>query len=339
MSKGNQYTPTPLWYKGTNKWMKVGNQRYMVGPARKPWFIQKIRTIMKTVGSCVIIVTGKPGRGKTYLSLRLAETLDKDFNIEEQVIYDQKQMLNAISDTSPLKRGQVIILDEAQFTVSSRNWYDQLQKDLMQNLQAVRSKGLIIIIVALGIDIIDNILRKHIITYRIHVNKRGTGKVLTYDSNLYTGEEMSWDVGTIKRTLPGSNQCTSQESCLLCEYSGLTTTRWNNREKWEQQGFHPCQVIRAKYERRKKEYVEIMNKRSVVKAETQMTKTNPATEKELEIFFTSIWNSAPSNRLGRKDIDYLMSKAKEHFIGKNVPRNASMSAQKNIERNIGNQLK
>ena len=210
-------------YTGTNKWMNHSGYRIMVGSGRSPFFLNLISQIKNNMESLVMVVTAKPGKGKTYMALRLAEILDPKFDPSQQIVYDTKQMLNAISETSPLKRGQVLLVDEAQFSMSSRSWSDQLQKDLMENLQAVRSKGLIIIIVALGVDLLDIILRKHIINFRLHIERKGVATVYSYDSHRFTGVEIVKKLGEVRFLLPGWEQCQAvTQSCLTCKFSGLT---------------------------------------------------------------------------------------------------------------------
>lgn len=273
--KGDQYCAPPVGYKGTNKWMNHSGYRIMVGAGRKPFFLNLIEQIKNRLEACIIVVTAKGGKGKTYIALRLAEILDPKFNPEIQVVYDQMQMLNIISDTSPLKHGQVVLVDEAQFSMSSRNWNSDLQKSLMQQMEAVRSKGLIIIIVTLGVDLLDIIMRKHVINFRLHVERKGVATVYSYDSHRFTGDEIVRKLGEVRFLLPDWEHCQNLRSCLMCNYSGLRKARWAQREKWEKMGFKPCRNMRVKYEMMKKLYVEEQNKKSVERAETAELKKQP----------------------------------------------------------------
>ena len=274
-SKGMQYCEPPKGYTGTNRWMNHSGYRIMVGAGRKPFFLNMIEQIKNKLEACIIVVTAKGGKGKTYIALRLAEILDPKFNPEIAVVYDQKQMLYLISDTSPLKHGQVIVLDEAQFSMSSRSWNDTLQKALMQQMEAVRSKGLIIIIVTLGVDLLDIIMRKHVINFRIHVERKGVGTVYSYDSHRFTGEEIVRKLGEVRFLLPDWEHCQNLGSCLMCNFSGLRKSKWAQREKWEKMGFKPCRNMRVRYEVMKRVYVEMQNKDAVSKAEMAELKKMP----------------------------------------------------------------
>jgi hypothetical protein len=321
MSKGEQYVDVPA-YKGVNKWMNHSGYRIMVGSGRSPFFLNLISQIKTEMGSLVMVVTAKPGKGKTYIALRLAQILDPRFNPREQIVYDTKQMLNAISETSPLKRGQVLLVDEAQFSMSSRSWSDQLQKDLMENLQAVRSKGLIIIIVALGVDLLDIILRKHIINFRLHVEKRGTATVYSYDSHRFTGDEIVKKLGIVKFLLPGWEECQAVPplSCLKCPYSGLTKGKWRQREKWEEIKFRPCSNLRNRYEIMKKVYVEEQNKASVSNAEAKELKKMPLDKKAMVEYLLGLSTPLVLNSKGNwSDADMKVALSVE-FKGQTIGR-------------------
>lgn len=318
---GDQYVDAPKGYKGHNKWMNYGGYRIMVGGGRNPFLLNLIAHIKNNSESLVMVVTAKPGRGKTYMALRLAEILDPKFNPQIQIVYDTKQMLNAISETSPLKSGQVLLVDEAQFSMSSRSWSDQLQKDLMENMQAVRSKGLIIIIVALGVDLLDIILRKHIINFRLHVERRGVATVYSYDSHRFTGEEIVRKLGEVRFLLPGWEKCQAvRYSCLKCKFSGLIKSKWRTREKWEAEGFKPCQNLRVRYEFMKKIYVEEQNKASVSKAEARELKKMPLDKKGMVDYLLALDTPLDINSKGKWSTADMKVALSAGFKGINVPR-------------------
>jgi hypothetical protein len=62
--------------------------------------------------------------------------------------------------------------------------------------------------------------------------------------------------------LPGVESC-QFFSCLKCPYSGVQKTLWKKRSHWKENGDIICQNLRSKYERKKKEFVELMANQSI----------------------------------------------------------------------------
>ena len=295
-----QYTEAPHGYVGDNKWMKHTGYRFMVGSGRNVFFMNLISGIKQRQEACVLCVTGRGGRGKSYIATRLAQILDPKFKPELQVVYDTKQLMMLLSEDSPLKRWQVIIVDEAQMSMGNRTWSDELQKGLMSQMEAVRSKGYVIIIVSLGIDLLDVVMRKHVINYRIDVQKRGVGYVYSYFADTFTGEERHKALGEVRFLLPGWKFCqvVPPLSCLTCKFSGLTKSMYSNRDKWDSEGFEPCDNLRNVYEHKKKFYVEMANKKSLEKAEAKAEKSMGETD---EMLVEELKILRPTIRINKKE--------------------------------------
>ena len=244
------YTGPPRWYRGKNLWRNWNKFRIMEGPGRVPFFSQLISE-RKTAGrSCIILLAGPPGEGKSHAAIRLAQKLDSKFRLLDkppddpatdpsQVAFSREHLLFLLGNNSPLKRGQAIIIDESQYAMGSRRWYEDIQKDLMETFEAIRSKGLIIMIVALHMDLLDVIIRKYVLSFMIYLEKRGVGTVYSLSTPRFSSEMMKRKLGKIKLLLPGYEQCRSP-ACLTCRHLHRTPH---------------CTNLRAVYERRKKLYV------------------------------------------------------------------------------------
>ena len=219
-----------------------------VGANKSPFFLNEIQHRRNKQKANIMIITGSAGEGKTYFAIRLAEILDPKFDAETQIIFSRPELLHAIGEQSPFKRGQVIIIDEAHYGLGSRRWMESVQKDLMDALASVRSRGFIIIIVALHIDMLDVIVRKYVLNYMIHMEDRGVGVAYRLYTPRFAKELYKTRMGTIKLNLPQVELC-AYPSCLACEY----------RDK--------CQTTRAIYERRKKAFVDEASKIAELRAE------------------------------------------------------------------------
>lgn len=321
LSRPTQYTEPPHGYAGDNEWMKHSGYRFMVGSGRNVFFMNLISGIKQRQEACILCVTGRGGRGKTYISIRLATILDPKFDPAIQVVYTTEQLMRLLSEDSPLKRWQVIVVDEANLSMGNRTWSDELQKGLMSQMEAVRSKGYIIIIVSLGIDLLDVVMRKHIINYRIDVQKKGVGYVYSYWADVFSGEERHKALGEVRFLLPGWEQCQAvTQSCLTCKFSGLTKALYSKRDKWEQMGFKPCNNIRNRYEHRKKEYVEAANKNSLAKAEAKMNKSVVIGKDELLNYLKEYKPSLKLNSKGNWDLAAMKNALEVQYKGVTIGR-------------------
>lgn len=252
---GSQFVEPPSTYKGIAKTMNWKGIYVKTGSGYGPFFFNEIEKIRKNIEACIIVVTGPGGSGKTYFALRLAELLDPTFKPKIQVPFGSPAFLALISEDSPLKMGQFIIPDESQFTMGARNWYEDIQKDLMNQIEAVRSKGYVIMIIALNMAVLDKIARSYVMTHLIHMNKRGEATAYKFYMPAFAKEPYKKKLGKVRLRLPGAEDC-EHSSCLRCRFSGLKKNMWVNRAKWQEWGTPICQNIRSQYEREKKTYLE-----------------------------------------------------------------------------------
>jgi len=220
------------------------------GTGEAPWFFNSIQASITKQESIVILLTGPPGKGKTYAGMRIAEIFDKQFDPDIQCVMDRLDTMRLISGLYRLNRGQIILIDESQFGMGARRWGEKEQQELMEFLAAARYLGLIIIIVSLHISMIDSIARKHIIKHHIHIENRGRGVIYLLqmgrfmkDANYYPPRK-----GQIMLQLPNYGLCAAP-TCLTCKHN----------EK--------CMTIRARYERTKMAFLVARAKKSAEMAE------------------------------------------------------------------------
>jgi len=218
--------------------MDWNNFKVMFGGGRGPGLLNEFKVRMAKNKSVIILITGSPGEGKSYFALRFAQIFDKFFNPYLQIVFSRKHLLWLLGPESPLQRGQVIIIDEAQFIAGARRWYDEVQKDVMDHMEAIRSKGYIIIIVALHLDLLDKIIRKFVLSHMFHMEERGVARVYRVFTPRFSTITYSKKIGVLKLRLPDYEKCKSvMPDCLVCKH----------REE--------CQTLRAIYERRKRNFL------------------------------------------------------------------------------------
>lgn len=252
-----QFVDPPEGYEGTSKWMNWHGYYVRVDDDANPAVLNEFQRILDEIEALIIVITGAPGKGKTYAGLGLAEVLDPKFDVQKQVVFTTDEFLKLISEGSSLDMGQAILVDEAQFVAGARSWYEDLQKDLMNQLQSIRRMNLIIIIVALDKDILDNIARNFVITHELNMVKRGEGVLDAFNKVKWRKEPYRNEIGHLKQKLPGYLECKCIDSCLRCKASGMQKGLWEKREQWEELGLDSeiCYNVRAQYERKKREFL------------------------------------------------------------------------------------
>jgi len=90
---------------------------------------------------CAIV--GPTGSGKSYSGLRLAEQVDKRFTID-QCVFTPKEFMDLLN-SGKLKRGSVILFDEAGVAVNSRNFQSTTNKLMHFVNQTFRSNNYCVI--------------------------------------------------------------------------------------------------------------------------------------------------------------------------------------------------
>jgi len=198
--------------------------------------------------SIVITITGPPGSGKTYFGIRLAQKLDPKFHINDtpappphedtgQIAFNREHLSYLTGPKSPLKRDQVIVLDESHFGVGARSWQNSKQQEVTNYLASIRSKGLVLIMVVLHTDMVDKLLRNFVINYEFSMIKRGTA--LVYRRFYPPRGHKVWSnrLGPLELLMPDEGLC-NWGSCLRCDFL--------DKEPGKR-----CVSMRAVYERRK----------------------------------------------------------------------------------------
>ena len=116
----------------------------------------------------VMIITGSPatkiGSGKTMAAARIAESIDPDFRsppYTSKFTLLPSEFLKRMNEVAKSgKRGQVVILDEAEIGISSREWLDARNRAVAQACNVFREICCMAIIIAPLFADIDKRIRK-----------------------------------------------------------------------------------------------------------------------------------------------------------------------------------
>lgn len=243
-------------------------------------FFTEIARAINNNESAIINLVGKPGIGKSLFGTRMGQIIDPHFHVTEDstlpskeielrieaardskhkmyrvsnIVFSRDQLLYLLSESSPLKRGACILVDEVQYSLGARRWYESVQKDLMEAIESIRSRGFVIILVSLHPSLLDITLRKFMCNFLIVLEDRGKATVYKQYMLRFKDELHHSKFCTLKLQLPGYESCSSP-TCLTCQHRSY------------------CQNIRAIYERAKAKFVLGMTQNARNSAEIDQEK-------------------------------------------------------------------
>jgi hypothetical protein len=160
------------------------------------YFPSYIRQRIERNKNFLAVITGQTGSGKSLSALRLAESLDPEFDIRN-VCFTPQEFMNLVKgNTKTLKRGSVIVWDELQVTMSNMDFQSLQAKIINFVLQTFRYRGFILFVTAPHFSFINAGARK-LFHSRIETVKIDKNKKLCYLKPLLL--QTSQDTGDIYR--------------------------------------------------------------------------------------------------------------------------------------------
>jgi hypothetical protein len=103
------------------------------------------------------IICGETGSGKSYSALKIAETADPTFSAE-RVVFSAPQFIRLLG--KKLKKGNIVVFDEAGVGMPAREWYSISNKTLGYILQTFRHQNLGVIFTTPDFSFMDVQARK-----------------------------------------------------------------------------------------------------------------------------------------------------------------------------------
>lgn len=112
-------------------------------------------------------ICGGVGEGKSYTALKIAETIQPDFEVREQVVYYPQQFLEVINKAR--KGGvKVVVLDEAHVTIPAKLWYSFTNLAVSFVSSTFRQvKNLVVIVVTPNVNWVEKSIREMINYYGV----------------------------------------------------------------------------------------------------------------------------------------------------------------------------
>lgn len=135
------------------------------------------------------VTTGPTGSGKSWTNLAIAEMLDPEFKIE-RVVFKAGDLMRLINSNT-LKKGSVILWDEAQIDLNARSWQSLINKVINFLITTFRHQNFILLFTSPYADFMDSATMKlfHANFETVSINKTDKTvtikpKLLQYNQNL-----------------------------------------------------------------------------------------------------------------------------------------------------------
>ena len=120
--------------------------------------IKKVKNrLIKRNKNWLCVVCGATGSGKSYSAMRLAELIDPTFTID-RVVFSSDDFMRVLNNG--MKKGQVLLWDEAGVGLSSREWYTIANKAINYVLQTFRHMNIGLIMTTPDFSFLDSQTRK-----------------------------------------------------------------------------------------------------------------------------------------------------------------------------------
>lgn len=230
---------------------------------QKSW-IRYIRKRIAQNKNFLGFVGGATGSGKSWSCLRIAEELDSRFSID-QVVFTGLELMDLIN-SDKLRRGSVIVFEEAGIEMSSKNWQSTLNKMLNFLIQTFRHRNFILLFNSPYLDFVDASTRR---LFHAEIKTRGIdekeGMVLL--------------------------------DPILLQYNAQKRKFYNHRLKViTDEGIFPLEIWKVEkpseqliedYEKKKRAFTDALNKRIYAQlkkiSEKELNKPRPLTDTQQEV--------------------------------------------------------
>ena len=110
----------------------------MMKSIREIFIRQKRDRMLKRNQNFIIAIVGPTGSGKTYAAITLAdELMYGKLNAAVHIVFTIEEFLNLIN-SGVLKRGDIVVFEEAGVSINSKNWASKANKNINFVLQTCR---------------------------------------------------------------------------------------------------------------------------------------------------------------------------------------------------------
>ena len=176
-----------------------------------------------------ITVNGPPGISKTYTSISIAQYIDPKFD-EDQIVFSYEEYL---TQTINLPEERPLVMDEPEFPMGHRTWANEQQKALIATTRSSRFRVHPLILPSISKALLDIVVRKYLLQYMIWLEDRGFGTVFKIIPSKFDESVYHQPMFNLYIEMLNARKCNTAW-CLGCEK------------------FDTCDLLRARYERKRK---------------------------------------------------------------------------------------
>lgn len=137
---------------------KVVDPSLLPNSPNEALWVRYIKQRIKQNKNFLGFISGPTGSGKSWSSISIAEQLDPTFN-EERIVFSGIELMKLIN-SDKLKKGSVIVFEEAGIGMSNKNWQSTINKMLNFLIQTFRHRNFILIFNSPYMDFVDASTRK-----------------------------------------------------------------------------------------------------------------------------------------------------------------------------------
>ena len=229
-----------------------------------PYFTITLYNRIKQKKASNIIVVGEGGIGKTYLGFDMCRVLSpKHFNIQG-VVFTYDEFMRYINTS---RMGVPVCFDEPSYAMSSKDWYNQMNKALVKTIESFRFKVHPLFIPVINKKLLDKTVRDYLIQFQIVMHDRGKGTAYRLYPSQSSEKVYRYGICKIRYDLFDNNIC-ERDTCLDCP---KLMPRMKNQ----------CMIFRAQYERKKSTTQQERYDRGIDEAEN--AEVSKMTDDEVEI--------------------------------------------------------
>jgi len=265
-------------------WLFPMSAERSVAPFFQNWLMEELNRKIPAN----LVVTGRPGIGKSYLAIDIARVLDPKFTVD-QVVFTYDGYFELIRKL-PMRR--VIVFDEPSYAMSHREWYKELNRVLVKTMESQRFKIHPVLIPVINKALLDKTIRRHLIQYQVIVLDRGMATVYHIDPSQFVDRVYHRKVGELNYVMADWALC-DRDSCVGCR------RLW----KTDDEGRYVCGLFRAEYERKKQ---TVQDTRYIEAGEeVKRTRQRALADMQVEKMILQIKNRVLTHRTQKGFVDYM----------------------------------
>ena len=127
---------------------KVVDPKLLPNKPKEALWVRYIHQRIKQNKNFLGFISGPTGSGKSWSSISIAEQLDPTFT-DERIVFSGIELMKLIN-SDKLKKGSVIVFEEAGIGMSNKNWQSTINKMLNFLIQTFRHRNFVLIFKIFG---------------------------------------------------------------------------------------------------------------------------------------------------------------------------------------------